>query len=684
LPWIESFDECDISKVARVRGCFGGSHKEFLCYLIIHCYNIDDVRSELDKTFGDPFIVETLRHEKSERKSLNKIANEYLLDEAECHKRTLYYRPQMEKKNTAERSVISKLSRIRKSFFAAIREGDKTKASELAKRYNSEVNRFLKTFQSSPQITKMYLRKVKSTFRIAENVSAGDGVCNSHDAEEVVENTPVSQANKKELKEFSSYQVPVSQSNTKDCVSTDKPFQAGTILPLATSSMVGAQTNGASETPDRTQVNDSDPHAENDDDDDRVKKELKEFSSYQEPVVQSDVNDCVSPDKPHAENDDDDDRVKKELKEFSSYQEPVVQSDVNDCVSPDKPHAENDDDDDRVKKELKEFSSYQEPVVQSDVNDCVSPECQADGILPLAMSPILANMISDSSEDVNDGNGLDDNASKHDELHDKKEVDEIELAVDHVDDIPIYVNDNVNDGNSYDANTFKDERLRCKEEDEKLEWPVIPANEDNKEDLDKCIRDRLQQLKLFNQRIKKECEPLRITDSFVRQRERSMPVALKAPTAAIDTKVEDGEDIQEPVFSTSDEQQNFSLWYENQLEKKARRNEVSRIPMSNSHPEEINKPLGVNDKPDVNNFLSLLILIIQLVFLVGKQDKAHVKCTCERYEQQNHGLSIIGLSVYYNQCKANLTRAMNNVKQETIKWLVGRLLSFLPTEEKSM
>jgi len=606
LPWIESFDECDISKVARVRGCFGGSHKEFLCYLIIHCYNIDDVRSELDKTFGDPFIVETLRHEKSERKSLNKIANEYLLDEAECHKRTLYYRPQMEKKNTAERSVISKLSRIRKSFFAAIREGDKIKASELAKRYNSEVNRFLKTFQSSPQITKMYLRKVKSTFRIAENVSAGDGVCNSHDAEEVVENTPVSQANKKELKEFSSYQVPVSQSNTKDCVSTDKPFQAGTILPLATSSMVGAQTNGASETPDRTQVNDSDPHAE------------------------------------------------------------------------------NDDDDDRVKKELKEFSSYQEPVVQSDVNDCVSPECQADGILPLAMSPILANMISDSSEDVNDGNGLDDNASKHDELHDKKEVDEIELAVDHVDDIPIYVNDNVNDGNSYDANTFKDERLRCKEEDEKLEWPVIPANEDNKEDLDKCIRDRLQQLKLFNQRIKKECEPLRITDSFVRQRERSMPVALKAPTAAIDTKVEDGEDIQEPVFSTSDEQQNFSLWYENQLEKKARRNEVSRIPMSNSHPEEINKPLGVNDKPDVNNFLSLLILIIQLVFLVGKQDKAHVKCTCERYEQQNHGLSIIGLSVYYNQCKANLTRAMNNVKQETIKWLVGRLLSFLPTEEKSM
>ena len=606
LPWIESFDECDISKVARVRGCFGGSHKEFLCYLIIHCYNIDDVRSELDKTFGDPFIVETLRHEKSERKSLNKIANEYLLDEAECHKRTLYYRPQMEKKNTAERSVISKLSRIRKSFFAAIREGDKIKASELAKRYNSEVNRFLKTFQSSPQITKMYLRKVKSTFRIAENVSAGDGVSNSHDTEEVVENTPVSQANKKGLKEFTPYQVPVFQFNTKDFVSADKPFQADRILPLATSSMVGAQTNGASETPDRTQVNDSDPHAE------------------------------------------------------------------------------NDDDDDRVKKELKEFSSYQEPVVQSDVNDCVSPECQADGILPLAMSPILANMISDSSEDVNDGNGLDDNASKHDELHDKKEVDEIELAVDHVDDIPIYVNDNVNDGNSYDANTFKDERLRCKEEDEKLEWPVIPANEDNKEDLDKCIRDRLQQLKLFNQRIKKECEPLRITDSFVRQRERSMPVALKAPTAAIDTKVEDGEDIQEPVFSTFDEQQNFSLWYENQLEKKARRNEVSRIPMSNSHPEEKNKPPGVNDKPDVNNFLSLLILIVQLVFLVGKQDKAHVKCTCERYEQQNHGLSISGLSAHYYQCKANLTRAMNNVRQGTIKWLVGRLLSFLPTEEKSI
>merc|ERR1719320_2261102 len=410
--------------------------------------------------------------------------------------------------------------------------------------------------------------------------------------------------------------------------------------------MVGAQTNGASETPDRTQVNDSDPHAENDDDDDRVKKELKEFSSYQEPVVQSDVNDCVSPDKPHAENDDD-----------------------------------------RIKKELKEFSSYQEPAVQSDVNDCVSPECQADGILPLATSPILANMTSNSSEDVNDGNCLDVNASKYDELHDKKEVDELELAVDHVDDIPIYVNGNGNDGNSYDANTFKDERLNCKEEDGKLEWPAIPVIEDYNdynEDLDKCIRDRLQQLKLFNQRIKRECEPLRITDSFVRQRERSMPVALKAPTAAIDTKVEDGEDIQEPVFSTSDEQQNFSLWYENQLEKKARRNEVSRIPMSNSHLEEINKPLGVNDKPDVNNFLSLLILIIQLVFLVGKQDNAHVKCTCERYEQQNHGLSIIGLSVYYNQCKANLTRAMNNVKQETIKWLVGRLLSFLPTEEKSM
>ena len=153
------------------------------------------------------------------------------------------------------------------------------------------------------------------------------------------------------------------------------------------------------------------------------------------------------------------------------------------------------------------------------------------------------------------------------------------------------MNNNVDDGNAYDANTFKDERLNCKEEDEKQEWPFIPVVENYNEDLDKCIRDRLQQLKLFNQRIKKECEPLKITDSFVpivRQRERSMPVALQAPTAAIDTKVEDRKkDLQEPVFSTSDEQQNFSLWYENQLEKKARRNEVSRIPMSNSHPEEI-------------------------------------------------------------------------------------------------
>ena len=90
MPLIESLDECDISKVARVRGCFGGSHEAFLCYLIIRCYNIDDVRSALDKTFGNPFIVETLRHEKSGRKSLKMTANEYLLDEAERHKRTLY------------------------------------------------------------------------------------------------------------------------------------------------------------------------------------------------------------------------------------------------------------------------------------------------------------------------------------------------------------------------------------------------------------------------------------------------------------------------------------------------------------------------------------------------------------------------------------------------------------------
>ena len=387
------------------------------------------------------------------------------------------------------------------------------------------------------------------------------------------------------------------------------PFQADSILPLATSSIVGYQTYGASENPDSTQVNDSDHHAGSDDDDDRVKKELEEFTSYQEPVVQSDVEDCVSPDMP----------------------------------------------------------------------------VQADSILPLAMSTILGNTTSNSSEDVNDGNCLDDSTSKYDELHDKKEVDGLELAAVHVDNIPIYVKNNVNDGNSYDTITFRDERPMCKEEDDKLEWPVIPVVEDYNEDPDKCIRDRLQKLKLFNQRIKKKCEPLRITDSFVpivRQRERSMPVALKTPTAAIVTKVKVSEDVQEPVFSTSDEQQNFSLWYENQLEKKAKRNEVSRIPMSNSHPEEVNKPLGVNDKPDVNNFLSLLILIVQLVFLVGKQDKAHVKCACERYEQQNHGLSITGLSSYYYQCKANLTRAMNNVRQGTIKWLVGRLLSLLPTEEK--
>ena len=182
--------------------------------------------------------------------------------------------------------------------------------------------------------------------------------------------------------------------------------------------MVEAQTNGASENPDSTQVNDSDHHADNDDD--RVKDELKEFTSYQEPVVQSDVEDCVSPDMP----------------------------------------------------------------------------VQVDSILPLAMSPIIANMTSNSSEDVNDGNCLDVNASKYDELHDKKEVDELELAVDHVDDIPIYVNGNGNDGNSYDANTFKDERLNCKEEDEKLEWPVIPVVEDYNEDLDKYIRDRLQQFKI--------------------------------------------------------------------------------------------------------------------------------------------------------------------------------------------
>ena len=56
----------------------------------------------------------------------------------------------------------------------------------------------------------------------------------------------------------------------------------------------------------------------------------------------------------------------------------------------------------------------------------------------------------------------------------------------------------MDDGDSYDAKAFKDERLNCKEEDEKLEWPAIPIVEDNNEDLDKCIRDRLQQLKLFN------------------------------------------------------------------------------------------------------------------------------------------------------------------------------------------
>ena len=42
---------------------------------------------------------------------------------------------------------------------------------------------------------------------------------------------------------------------------------------------------------------------------------------------------------------------------------------------------------------------------------------QADSILPLAMSPIVANMTSNTSEDVNDGNCLDVNASKDDELH---------------------------------------------------------------------------------------------------------------------------------------------------------------------------------------------------------------------------------------------------------------------------
>ena len=50
--------------IARVRACFGGSHEAFLCYIIIHSYNIDDARSELDKTFGNPFIVEPLKHEK--------------------------------------------------------------------------------------------------------------------------------------------------------------------------------------------------------------------------------------------------------------------------------------------------------------------------------------------------------------------------------------------------------------------------------------------------------------------------------------------------------------------------------------------------------------------------------------------------------------------------------------------
>ena len=58
---------------------------------------------------------------------------------------------------------------------------------------------------------------------------------------------------------------------------------------------------------------------------------------------------------------------------------------------------------------------------------------QAESILPLAMSTILANMTSNSSEDVNDGNCLDDNASKYDELHEKKEVDGLEFAAVHVD-----------------------------------------------------------------------------------------------------------------------------------------------------------------------------------------------------------------------------------------------------------
>ena len=103
----------------------------------------------------------------------------------------------------------------------------------------------------------------------------------------------------------------------------------------------------------------------------------------------------------------------------------------------------------------------------------------------------------------------------------------------------------------------------------------------------------------------------------------------------------------------------------------------------------VKNPLVVEEKtelklPEVNKFLPLLVIIVQLVFLVGKQDKAHVKCTCERFEQQTHGVSTTGLSVYYCQFKATLTRAMSIVRGHTIRWLVDKLLFLLPAEEKSM
>ena len=560
--------------------------------------------------------MQTLRNEKSRRKTLKQISQDYLLGEIKCHKtddidglgfheerqKMLHSDDeedepsvQIKKKNTAQQSVVSKLSRIRKSFFAAIEDGKKVKSKEIAKQYSFEANRFLKKFPSSPQVRDIYLRKVKSTFRAwndAFQKVQGPRQTTVQETTALVEQLPhCDVCPVEEVREIVSSQQLVTPPQTRDCMGNVLPVEKDDIL-LPAIVVVGASVD-----PDSAQDDHITAHDDNNDEQD-----LKEGVTFQQQDYQSQMEDCVSPVMPI--------QADRTL--------PLATSSIIGA----KPHGASDNTD------------------RTQVNENIHVNC---------------NMASNIPEDVNEDNYLDVNTSKDEELHFKEEDVELELAVVHVDNTPIDENDNVDDGNSYDANTSKSGELHSKEGDEKLELPVIPVD---KEDLDNDIKNRLKHLKLFNQTLrKKKHEPIK----------------------------------EEPVFSTYKEQQDFSLWYENQLKKKAKKNEVSRIPVSSSHPEEmkISNPLSVDDKTELKsmlevNFLPLLVLIVQLVFLVGKQDKAHVKCTCERFEHQTHGLSTAGLSVYYCQFRSALSKAMSIVRGQTIRWLVDKLLFLLPAEEKSM